>query len=247
MTFSGRLLVAATCLLAAACGLIAGVTDVPIPLDGGEGDGSSPTDGTTRHGDGARDAAPPGLDASTEGGHVTTPDGGTDGGHDSGVDASSHDTGPKADASDAGPLPDGYIRCLSTTASCNAAGGQECCLVVAGQILADGSTFMFSSATCEDAGGPNCGSFASEGAAYQEYFPTTCATAADCPGGQVCCGEESPGSPPMIGGIACTAATECSAEGKIVCTQPTDCPAGSTCVVEPDPVLSHLWPRSCSP
>jgi hypothetical protein len=254
MTDERRLMVLAVCMLSAACGLIAGVEDVPIGVDGGTADGA-PGAESGRHADGGGRDGGTEHDATTDGGGHATKDGGTDVKSDARTDGtmSVPETGGKVDASDAAPLADGYIQCARTSASCNGAGGQECCINLSGEFGDASASFNTAQTSCEVVGGPNCGFFASEGPDFQEAFPQTCSGPEDCTAGDVCCAEVSDGgagAPPMIASIACTSGMQCATLGVILCGSSPDCPSAigsGICVNETDPLLSHLFPRYCMP
>jgi hypothetical protein len=246
-----------------ACGLLAGLEDVPVPDDAA--DGAHGADGrSSGRDDVGVDSGLTHADAKTDGGHDATkvPDAKLDTGHDAKIDAKTdtghdaktdtghdakspgHDTGPMDDASDAiAPLQAGYIYCGVTGASCNAAGGQECCLTLYGELVDSGAIFQNLDTSCEVAGGPNCGFSTQESENFSVAFPQTCSTAADCAAGEVCCVSTSGGEPPGINGISCVAAGACTSPDTL-CSGNAGCL--NVCVLETDPVLSHVWPKHCS-
>ena len=106
----------------AACAAIAGLTDVPNPVDGGANDASSPSDSGTGGGpdSGTRDSGSgPGADSGSPGGPDSGGDSGRPGGPDattdSGVVAAQSCQGAGAGVATCGPSGDSCCTCFTVT------------------------------------------------------------------------------------------------------------------------------------
>jgi hypothetical protein len=228
------------CVMATACGLIAGIEDVP--------DGSTSGPGTPDAGAGHHDGvASPGKDATMPGVDARGHDAASHDGSPSTPDAIKADVASPRDAGDAlheaaFDAPPGYVRCGATSTACDGDGG-ECCVSVYGLYAGDANMFSAITPECVDAGSDNCGSYGNVGNQFQMQFVQTCSSPAACEVGEVCC-VSFPGpmpDPTAVTGIGC--ASSCT--GLTICRTDTDCMGAQHCVSETDTVLSHVFARYC--
>ncbi len=194
-----------------------------------------------------------GLSGGSSDGGIASGDGG--GGAESGPAPGGDGSADAPSPADANPpdsggdgvvtvLP-GFIRCGSTTTTCEIA-TSECCLMVSGDD-SNGRAYSSSQARCQPIGGPNCGSYVSVGGSFTMVFPQRCAAASDCAAGTVCCAESGKADPlsTEIRDIVCLPLSTCNAKGRTLCTATNECPAPTSCLAESDPVLSHVFARDC--
>jgi hypothetical protein len=200
--------------------------------------GPSATDSSPPDGEGDDGIAPPG-DAGTDRVSMDASPDTSDGAPP--VDA-------PVDSSDSAALPDGYIQCPGTSVQCQAGITGECCDAIFGTVASDGGyVYSLTMASCEMAGGPNCGSLSQVGATFTENFPQTCSTLADCMAGSLCCVAMTTGGGTLsidLGkGISCQ--PTCVSPDRVICRTTGDCPTSLTCKPETDSILSHVYARYC--
>jgi hypothetical protein len=200
-----------------------------------------PPDGAT-----PADASNP-VDASGTDGAAPGPDATVDSSDDTASDASaSMDASNASDAGEAATsVPDGSIRCGTTSQTCPYA-TMECCDSVYGQLAEDGGANLGTIETeCESIGGPNCGSYGNVGPMFFFNFPQTCMADTGCDAGSVCCAlTTNGGGYSVVTQIQCKTAAGCASSGRTLCVTNADCP-GTSCQPEADPILANLYARTC--